>query len=264
MINNKLRKINLMNHRKLNGSLEQQIQDRTAQLEASIHELEIFTYSVSHDLRAPIRHINGFTGLMKLHYYDLLPEKGQRYLDIIAESTRQMGIMIDDLLKFANAGKTELALTEVDMDLVFREAMNSLNAQINNHNVKWVTSKLPGVWGDYNLLCLVWINLLSNALKFSGKKKKSIIETGFRKIDNEYEFFVRDNGVGFDMKHAHKLFGVFQRLHASRDFEGNGIGLANVRRIITKHGGRTWAEGRVNKGATFYFSLPITTINEIK
>jgi light-regulated signal transduction histidine kinase (bacteriophytochrome) len=248
--------------RKLNESLEQKINERTTQLEASIQELEAFSYSVSHDLRAPVRHINGFAGLMKEHYYNLLPEKGKHYLDVIAESTHHMGIMIDDLLQFSRSGKSELDLAEVDMNLVFREAMSNISKEIHNPDVKWINAPLPVIWGDYNLLCLVWINLLSNAIKFTGKKKNPVIETGCRELDNEYEFFIRDNGAGFDLKHAHKLFGVFQRLHSFRDFEGNGIGLANVRRIITKHGGRTWAEGQVNKGAIFYFSLPITKLND--
>jgi PAS domain S-box-containing protein len=242
--------------RKMNEILEQRVLDRTAQLEASNQELESFSYSVSHDLRAPLRHISGYVDLLTSRFKDVLPDKGKHYLDSIADSTLQMGLLIDDLLQFSRAGRVELQKSSLDMNYVLGEAMKTVVEDISEREIEWVIEKLPHIYGDENLLRLVWVNLLSNAVKFTRTRKPALIEIGSRSEKNELVFFVRDNGAGFDMQYAQKLFGVFQRFHAASEFEGTGIGLANVRRIILKHGGRIWAEADVNKGATFYFTLP--------
>ncbi|MCX6247639.1 MAG: PAS domain S-box protein [Bacteroidetes bacterium] len=236
--------------------LETRVSERTSQLEETNKELEAFSYSVSHDLRAPLRHINGYVDLLNDRFHDSLSEKGKHYLDTIADSTRQMGTLIDDLLQFSRTGKQEMHLSNLDMNLLFREVLDKIKQDIKGRKIKWIIAPLPQVRGDYNLLQLVWVNLLNNAVKFTRNRENTTIEIGFREKSNEYEFYIRDNGAGFDMRYAHKLFGVFQRLHSAGEFEGTGIGLANVHRIILKHGGRTWAEAELEKGATFYFTLP--------
>ena len=249
------RKIAAEEIKKLNETLELRIALRTSQLEASNSELEAFTYSVSHDLRAPLRHINGYVDLLVKQFHELLPAKGKHYLDSIKSSTQQMGTLIDDLLLFSRTGRQDLHMADIDMNTVLEEAMHSIEHDLNGREIDWILEKLPVVNGDFNLLRQVWINLLSNAVKFTRDRIHPRIEIGYSIDKKEYKFFIRDNGVGFDMKYAQKLFGVFQRFHATEDFEGTGIGLANVRRIIMKHGGRTWAEAEIDKGAAFYFSL---------
>jgi len=236
--------------------MEQKIKERTSQLLAANKELEAFSYSVSHDLRAPLRHINGYIELLKKCFPGTLPGKEKHYLDTIADSAHQMGMLIDDLLQFSRTGQQEMHLADLDMNDVLREVLQTIKQDIKGRNIKWDIAVLPHVIGDYSLLRLVWNNLLSNAVKFTMRNPKTRIEIGVINDNDEFVFFVRDNGVGFDMKYAHKLFGVFQRLHSSEEFEGTGIGLANVRRIIAKHGGRTWAEADLDKGAVFYFSIP--------
>ncbi len=236
--------------------LIQQLEDRSAQLETLNKELEAFSYSVSHDLRAPLRHINGYVDLLIERFHNSLPEKGKHYLDSIADSVHQMGALIDDLLQFSRTGRQEMLQADLDMNIIIQEVVETIKHDTSGRSIEWVIATLPQVYGDHALMRLVWYNLLDNAVKFTRAKEKATIEIGFREDDRECIFFVRDNGAGFDMQYAQKLFGVFQRLHSSEEFEGTGIGLANVNRIVLKHGGRTWAEAELDKGATFYFTLP--------
>lgn len=236
----------------LNRELEQQVQN----LFAANKELEAFSYSVSHDLRAPLRHISGFIDLLKVRTSSILDDTGRHYLDIISDSAKQMGNLIDDLLAFSRIGRAELQKTTVDVMYLLKEVIRAFQPDLKERDVHWNIAPLPEVSADRSMLRLVFENLLSNALKFTRTREQARIEIGCSIKKNEYEFFIKDNGVGFDMRYADKLFGVFQRLHRQEDFEGTGIGLANVRRIVHRHGGRTWAEGKVDGGATFFFSLP--------
>lgn len=242
--------------KQLNETLERRVETRTAELSEANKELEAFSYSVSHDLRAPLRHINGFVDLLTEKYRDSLPEKAQHYLKTIVDASNQMGNLIDDLLELSRTGRKEMLQIKMDMNLVLNESMTMLKEYPEKRNIRWEIANLPKITGDHALLKMVWFNLLSNAVKFTKSKEPAIIQIGYLEEDAEYVFFVRDNGAGFDMQYAHKLFGVFQRLHPIHEFEGTGIGLANVRRIILKHSGRTWAESQPDQGATFYFTLP--------
>lgn len=245
--------------RRLNADLEQRVQERTAELEATNKELEAFSYSVSHDLRAPLRHIEGFVEILTATGAKNLDEASRKYLDTIAGSARQMDRLIDDLLAFSRTGRTELKRIRIDLAVLVQAAIQDLQPEIRQRKIEWVLCELPAVQADPALLRQVMFNLVSNALKYSRTRKVARIEIGCTSNRTENIIFVRDNGVGFDMRYVHKLFGVFQRLHRAADFEGTGVGLANVRRIVHRHGGRTWAEGKLNKGATFYFSLPKTS-----
>lgn len=242
--------------RELNASLEKKVQERTALLEAANKEMEAFSYSVSHDLRAPLRHINGYVELLMKRNSDQLNEKGHHYLDSISESSNQMGALIDNLLQFSRTGRTEMKLTQVDMNKSVEDALIILQQDMQNRRIEWKIAPLPVISADQALIRQVWANLIGNAIKYTGRCETAIIEIGISEEDQEYVFHIHDNGTGFDMEYAHKLFGVFQRLHTNEEFEGIGIGLANVKQIIKKHNGRTWAEGEIGKGATFYFSLP--------
>lgn len=244
----------------LNETLEQRIEERTNQLVEANKELESFSYSVSHDLRAPLRHINGYVDLLLERYREALPDKAQHYLGVIVKASQQMGNLIDDLLQFSRTGRQELKLSEVDMRLLVKESIGILGTEIKDRNIEWNIGELPVVIGDYALLRHVWINLIGNAVKFTGMRDQAIITIGSLLDDSEIKFYVKDNGAGFDMRYINKLFGVFQRLHSNQEFEGTGIGLANVRKIISRHGGKTWAESELNKGANFYFTIPV--INE--
>jgi PAS domain S-box-containing protein len=246
--------------RLLNVDLEKRVAERTAELEAANKELEAFSYSVSHDLRAPLRHIEGFVEILVSTKADELPEESQHHLQTIAESAKQMGRLIDDLLTFSRTARAELKKTKLNLPELVQATIRDLARESENRVVEWVVHDLPEVEADPALLRQVTLNLLGNALKYTRKQSVARIEIGSNNSGTENIIYVRDNGVGFDMRYAHKLFGVFQRLHRAADFEGTGVGLANVRRIINRHGGRTWAEGEINQGATFYFSLPKTNL----
>lgn len=240
----------------LNADLDRRVHERTAQLGAANQELEAFAYSVSHDLRAPLRHIDGFLDLFQKGMAGALDERSQHYMTTISDSTRRMGTLIDDLLSFSRMGRYEMSKMQIDLGALVQEVIREFEPETGGRAIRWHVADLPVVIGDHAMLRIVLVNLISNALKFTLPRKQAEIEIGCTPGETETIVFIRDNGVGFDMNYADKLFGVFQRLHRADEFEGIGIGLANVRRIINRHGGRTWAEGKVDHGATFYFSLP--------
>jgi PAS domain S-box-containing protein len=281
--------------RKLNAELDQRVATRTAQLDAANKELEAFSYSVSHDLRAPLRHVQGYVDMLQREIDGRLSDKGRHCMETIAEASREMGELIDELLSFSRMGRAEMLETRVDPGVMVQDILRVWAPSMQQRNIVWKIPPLPAVQADPAMLKLVLANLLGNAVKFTRPRDPAVIEMGivesegrgqraasFAKATAAMEvseegkeqkthgisdtplftdhcslitFFVRDNGVGFDPQYAHKLFGVFQRLHRADQFEGTGIGLANVRRIIARHGGRTWAEGKLNEGATFYFTL---------
>jgi len=241
---------------RLNAELEQRVRQRTAQLEAANQELEAFTYSVSHDLRAPLRHIDGFVEILQTTAAHKLDKENRQHLQTIAQAARQMGVLIDDLLSFSRLSRARVSRQKVSLVKLIQEAMRHLKRESEGRNIQWIIHNLPDVLADPGLLRQALENLIANALKYTRTRERARIEIGSTDKGTESIIFIRDNGVGFDMRHADKLFGVFQRLHRANEFEGTGVGLALVRRIIHRHGGRTWAEGAVNSGATFYFSLP--------
>lgn len=240
-------------------TLERRVVERTAQLEAVNRELEAFSYSVSHDLRAPLRHVHGYVDLLAREAGEGLTEKARRYLATISAASREMATLIDDLLAFSRLGKTEMHEAALDLPPLVAEVSRSLEQAHPGRRISWRVSPLPRVYGDPALLRQVLINLLGNAVKYSGPRDPAEIEVGCAGMEAERAvLFVRDNGVGFDPAYAHKLFRVFQRLHRADEFEGTGIGLAIVQRVVARHGGRTWAEGALGSGATFYFTLATT------
>lgn len=243
--------------RRLNLELEQRVADRTAELEIANKGLEAFAYSVSHDLRAPLRHIDGFVGLLRKKIGATADEQSRHYMDTISDAASRMTKLIDDLLSFSRMGRNEIIRARVDLGALLQEVIRDFELEIRDRVVVWHIAELPTVTGDPAMLRNVLVNLISNALKFTKPRARAEIEIGTLPEDTaQTVVFVRDNGAGFDMKYADKLFGVFQRLHGLEEFEGTGIGLANVRQIIGRHGGRTWAKGIPDGGATFYFSLP--------
>jgi signal transduction histidine kinase len=236
--------------RKLNATLEDRVRERT-------EELESFSYSVSHDLRAPLRHIDGFVDMLRRDKGSSFSPSGARYLDVISKAARQMGTLIDDLLVFSRTGRSEMHSAPVKTGELVGEVIREMAPELKDRKIVWEIGELPDVEADRAMLKQVWFNLISNAVKYTRKCDEACIWIeGRRNGDGACEFSVRDNGAGFDMKYAGKLFGVFQRLHQADEFEGTGIGLANVRRIVLRHGGRTRAEGETGKGAAFYFTIP--------
>ena len=235
----------------------QAVRDHTARLEAANKELEAFAHTVSHDLRAPLRHIGSYAQILTRSDSSTLSAEDREFLGRIVHSTERMTKLIDDLLAFARLDSIDLRKVTVDPQAVLEEVFRQIQPEIGTRNIVWKKPPLPPLQADASLLSQVFVNLLSNALKYSRRRDPAEIEIGWREDSpGETTIFVRDNGTGFDMDHAGKLFGVFQRLHRQEEFEGTGVGLANVRRIIERHGGRTWAEAREGEGATFYFTLP--------
>jgi len=238
-------------------SARAELAKRAAELEAANKELESFTYSVSHDLRAPLRHVTGYAELLQKQASASLDDKGHRYLAMILEASKKMGSLIDDLLRFTRIARVETRKTDVSLDRLVREVIADVAEDTKDRDIAWTIGSLPVCYGDRSMLKVVLVNLLSNAVKFTRKRSQAAIEIGcIDGKENQVELFVKDNGAGFEMQHVDKLFGVFQRLHRTEDFEGTGIGLATVQRIIQRHGGQVRAEAAVDQGATFYFSLP--------
>jgi PAS domain S-box-containing protein len=240
---------------RLNDELELRVIERTTQLEAANKEMEAFSYSASHDLRAPLRHLAGFASLLQKNGASQLDENGRRYVNTIIEESNRMGDLIDHLLNFSRLGRAALQKRTVDLQQLLNEVVANTAVPDGQH-INWTISDLPMVSADPALVRLVFENLLSNAVKFTRKSEEPQIEIGCSSVGQQFVLFVKDNGEGFDMRYIDKLFGVFQRLHRADEFEGTGIGLANVRRIISRHGGTTWAEGMVGNGATFFITLP--------
>jgi PAS domain S-box-containing protein len=238
-------------------SLNQELAKRSTELEAINKELEAFAYSVSHDLRAPLRHMAGYTELLQKKASSVVDEKSKHYMAMVLDAAKRMGNLIDDLLAFSRIGRAETQKTVVSLAQLVKEALAEVRQDTDGRNIVWKIGALPEFYGDRSMLKLVLVNLISNAIKFTRTRTQAEIEIGCANGNrNDLVVFVRDNGVGFDMKYVNKLFGVFQRLHDADAFEGTGIGLATVQRIIHRHGGEVWAEGAVDGGATFYFSAP--------
>lgn len=246
------------NFRKLNEELEQRIRERTAELEATNSELEAFSYSVSHDLRAPLTQLHGFSSLLLDGRSSQLDETGKRYLQNIKDGVMRMSALIDDLLKLAKVSRQELKVREVGLNGLVEEVLKEFEKETKERAVEWLVGPLRFVACDYGLMRQVLVNLMSNALKYTRKREHAVIEISSKIIDGRETILVRDNGVGFDMKYADKLFAPFQRLHREKEFEGTGVGLATVQRIIHKHSGRIWAESEPGLGASFYFTVGAT------
>jgi PAS domain S-box-containing protein len=242
--------------RRLNEQLEQRVIERTTQLETANKELESFSYSVSHDLRAPLRAIDGFSRIILEEYTDKVDDEGKRLLNVIRDSTKKMGALIDDLLALSRIGRKDIEFTNIDMNKLVKTVCEEVRTTIPKRHIQFSIDLLPSAYGDPIMIHQVFLNILSNAIKFTEPRETAIIKVGVLDGDNENIYYVKDNGVGFDMQYAGKIFGPFQRLHNDEEFKGTGIGLAIVYRIIQRHGGRIWAEAKLDEGATFYFALP--------
>jgi signal transduction histidine kinase len=250
----------LADAREKNAALEKQtfeMHERNVQLQAAVSELDAFSYSVSHDLRAPLRAIDGFSRILLKQYGSILPQEPREYLQLVRDNTVQMGRLVDDLLAFARLSRQQLSKQRVPIRKIIESVLSDARQQAEGRSVSVSVGELPSLWGDPSLLKQVFVNLIGNAFKYTRMRAEAVIEVGSREIGGEQVVFVRDNGAGFDMQYADKLFRVFQRLHRAEDFEGTGVGLAIVQRIVHRHGGRVWAEAAVDQGATFYFTTGV-------
>jgi light-regulated signal transduction histidine kinase (bacteriophytochrome) len=235
----------------------QNIEMVNVELTAAVNELDAFSYSVSHDLRAPLRAIDGFSQILLKQYGSTLSEEPRAYLQLVRDNTVQMGHLVDDLLKFSRLGRQPLSKQQVATGTIIEQVLYDARQQAKGRTVSVTVGEAPALWGDPSLLKQVFANLIQNAFKYTRTRAEAVIEIGSSETGGERVFFVRDNGAGFDMQYADKLFGVFQRLHRVEDFEGTGVGLAIVQRIVQRHGGRVWAEAAVDQGATFYFTTEV-------
>lgn len=241
------------------SQLNDELQKEREKLKAANQELETFAYSVSHDLKVPLRAIDGFSRILEEDYHEELDDEGKRLIDIIRQNTKRMSQLIDDILHLSRAGRQNMVLAKLDLESLFQNAFNELKQSNKGRDIQLEIEPLPTVYGDRALLQQVISNLLANSFKFTATRETTLIEVGFQEGKKEYIFHIKDNGVGFNMKYSDKLFGLFQRLHGQDEFDGTGVGLSIVQRIIRRHGGDIWAEGKVDEGATFYFSLPVQT-----
>ncbi len=241
----------------LTQQLERRVEERTKQLESANKELEAFSYSVSHDLRAPLRHIDGFASMLAAHAEGVLDEKGRRYVQVITDAAKRMGRLIDDLLSFSRHGRADLNFVPVRLSGLVEEVRRQMSGEIAGRSIAWQIGPLPEMRVDVAMMHQVFANLIGNAVKYTRNRSEAVIAIGSEISERDVTIFVRDNGAGFNPKYKDRLFGVFQRLHSESEFEGTGVGLANVQRIIHRHGGRAWAQGEVDKGATFFVALPI-------
>jgi len=240
-----------------NQNLEQKVRERTHELEVLNRELDSFSYSISHDLRAPLRAINGYMSIFSEDYHNKVDPEGQRLINIVLKNSKKMGRLIDDLLAFSKLGRKEISKTSFSMKSAVLNVWEDLSKMEAGRSIEFTLDELPDAWADAGTIHQVWVNLISNALKYSGNREKTIIHISFEKREKELVYCIKDNGAGFDMEYYNKLFGVFQRLHTQKEFQGTGVGLAIVQRIVERHGGKIWADSKLHEGATFYFSLPV-------